>query len=70
MTIASLDHLVLTVRDVATASSCYRDMLGMEIVQFDGGRTALRFGTQKINLHPASAPIAPHATHSLPGSAD
>jgi len=30
----------------------------------------LKFGRQKINLHPADAPLAPHAAQPLPGSAD
>ena len=42
----------------------------MQISAFGEGRTALHFGTQKINLHPVSTPIAPHATRPVPGSAD
>jgi len=42
----------------------------MQIVRFGAARTALQFGQQKINLHPASAPLAPHARHPTPGSAD
>jgi catechol 2,3-dioxygenase-like lactoylglutathione lyase family enzyme len=42
----------------------------MERVTFAGGRRALRFGEQKINLHPADSPISPHAAHPTPGSAD
>jgi catechol 2,3-dioxygenase-like lactoylglutathione lyase family enzyme len=53
MQIARLDHLVLTVADIGKTCDFYTKVLGMEIVQFGEGRTALRFGQQKINLHPS-----------------
>ena len=53
MKIARLDHLVLTVADIERSCAFYTRVLGMEVVTFGEGRTALRFGTQKINLHPA-----------------
>jgi catechol 2,3-dioxygenase-like lactoylglutathione lyase family enzyme len=53
MQIARLDHLVLTVADIAKTCDFYTKVLGMEVQQFGEGRTALRFGQQKINLHPA-----------------
>ncbi len=70
MQIQSLDHLVLTVTDMEATLAFYRDILGMEVREFDQGRTALCFGTQKINLHPRGAEITPHAAHPTPGSAD
>jgi len=66
MTIHHLDHLVLTVRDLAATCAFYRQ-LGMEVITFGAGRTALRFGDQMINLHPADAP---HATQPVAGAAD
>src|ERR1700720_931256 len=53
MKIARLDHLVLTVADIAKTCDFYTKVLGMQVVTFGEGRTALRFGQQKINLHPA-----------------
>jgi len=53
MKIARLDHLVLTVASIPKACDFYTKVLGMEVVQFGEGRTALKFGQQKINLHPA-----------------
>jgi catechol 2,3-dioxygenase-like lactoylglutathione lyase family enzyme len=45
-----LDHLVLTVRDAEAACAFYQRALGMEVETFGRGRTALRFGRQKINV--------------------
>ena len=70
MQIDRLDHLVLTVRDVEATCEFYARVLHMEPVTFGGGRRALSFGQQKLNLHPATAPISPHANQPTPGSAD
>ncbi len=70
----ALDHLVLTVDDIPATCAFYRDALGMEVLSFvvaDGSyRTALCFGAQKINLHPAAGPFGPMAARPTPGSAD
>ncbi|UCE89065.1 MAG: VOC family protein [Pseudomonadota bacterium] len=68
--ITALDHLVLTVRDIAQTCEFYHDVLGMEVVRFGEGRTALRFGDSKINLHQAGNELAPTAGKPTPGSAD
>ncbi|MFQ4139677.1 VOC family protein [Nodosilinea sp. PGN35] len=70
MQIAALDHLVLTVADIARTREFYRSVLGMETVTFGDGRQALRYGQQKINLHQAGLSFAPHARFPTPGSAD
>ena len=70
VTIERIDHLVLTVRDVAATSDFYARVLGMTPVTFGGGRRALAFGRHKINLHQAGAEVLPHATRPVPGSAD
>jgi len=70
MQIDRLDHFVLTVRDIDVTIGFYQTVLGMAPVTFDAGRRALTFGQSKINLHPADAPIVPHANHPVPGSAD
>ncbi|RYC33865.1 VOC family protein [Lichenibacterium minor] len=69
MKVDSLDHLVLTVADIERACVFYEAVLGMEHVEFEG-RHALRFGTQKINLHQKDHTFEPKARHPLPGSAD
>ena len=70
MSVRELDHLVLTVQDLDATVAFYSPHLGMEVVRFGEGRTALHFGIQKINLHSADALREPHAAHPTPGSAD
>ena len=68
--IQSLDHLVLTVADPEATTDFYARVLGMEPVTFGGGRRALAFGSQKINLHRAGAEFEPKAARPTPGSGD
>ena len=70
MRIERLDHLVLTVADVAASVEFYERVLGMRPVTFGAGRRALAFGEQKINLHQAGAEFEPKARRPTPGSAD
>jgi catechol 2,3-dioxygenase-like lactoylglutathione lyase family enzyme len=70
MRIESLDHLVLTVRDVEATAAFYSSVLGMRVVTFGESRKALTFGTQKINLHQAGREFEPKAAAPTPGSAD
>jgi len=65
-----LDHLVLTVASIDASCAFYERVLGMTIVGFGQGRTALAFGNQKINLHQAGKEFVPHAHRPVPGSAD
>jgi catechol 2,3-dioxygenase-like lactoylglutathione lyase family enzyme len=65
-----IDHLVLSVTNIETSCDFYSRVLGMEVVSFSHDRRALRFGKQKINLHRADSPIAPHAAHPTVGAAD
>jgi catechol 2,3-dioxygenase-like lactoylglutathione lyase family enzyme len=68
--IASLDHLVLTVADLDQTCDFYARILGMRVARFGAGRTALHFGTQKINLHQAGQEFDPKAAAPTAGSAD
>ena len=65
-----LDHLVLTVTDLTASLKFYSEVLQIPIITFGASRKALQIGHQKINLHVAAAPIAPHAKYPTPGSAD
>ncbi|MDJ0609058.1 MAG: VOC family protein [Kiloniellales bacterium] len=65
-----MDHLVLTARDIETTCRFYVSVLGMIRETFDGGRVALRFGRQKINVHPYPSPIDLIARTAEPGTLD
>ena len=66
----AIDHLVLTVQNVRSTCDFYRRVMGMDVVHFERGRTALRFGRQKINLHKAGNEFEPKARRPTRGSAD
>jgi len=70
MKIDALDHLVLTVADVAASVAFFTRVLGMQEVTFGAGRKALSFGVQKINLHEHGKEFEPRAERPTPGSAD
>lgn len=70
MRVSGLDHLVLTVRSIEESVRFYCTVLGMERLEFGAGRIALRFGAQKINLHPAGREFEPKAARPTPGAAD
>ena len=68
--IEALDHLVLTVADMATSIAFYTRVLGCTEVSYGAGRKSLRFGDQKINVHPHDGSMKLVAKHPTPGSAD
>ena len=70
MNIDRIDHIVLTVRDIDATCEFYTRVLGMRETTFGGGRKALLFGGQKINLHQAGREFEPKADAPTPGSAD
>ncbi len=68
--IASLDHFVLTVADIAATVAFYRDAMRFGVESFGEGRVALTFGAQKINLHQAGAEFEPKAATPTRGWGD
>jgi len=70
MNIDRIDHVVMTVRNLDATCDFYTRVLGMRVVTFAGGRKALAFGRQKINLHLAGWEFEPKAAHPTPGSVD
>ena len=70
MRVDRIDHLVLTVASIEATVEFYTRVLGMGVVTFGAGRTALNFGTSKINLHETGKEFEPKALHPTPGSAD
>jgi len=72
-TAASLDHLVLTVKDLDASVAFYEKYLGMKHTAFTSKgeeRHALSFGPQKINLHISGKEFEPKAANVQPGSGD
>ena len=61
---------MLTVAGIEATAELYVRVLGTEVVTFGTGRTALTFGTSKINLHEAGKEFEPKALRPTPGSAD
>lgn len=68
--IRQLDHLVLTTRDKEACIRFYTQVLGMTLETFGAGRTAFKFGEQKINLHEYGKEFLPKAALPTPGSLD
>jgi len=67
--VASIDHVVLTVADIAATEDFYSRALGMR-VEIVEGQHALHFGGQKFNLHQAGREFEPKARKPAAGSAD
>ncbi|KAH8894634.1 Glyoxalase/Bleomycin resistance protein/Dihydroxybiphenyl dioxygenase [Thozetella sp. PMI_491] len=71
-----LDHLVLTCANVSLTTQWYQKYLGMKAETFTSPsdpstqRTALKFGSQKINLHQQGKEFEPKAQTARPGTAD
>ena len=73
-TVHRLDHLVLTVQDIARTVDFYKAVLGMRAEIFEAAdgtrRHSLSFGQSKINLHQAGQEFLPKAHAPTAGSAD
>ncbi|MEI6738142.1 MAG: VOC family protein, partial [Pseudomonadota bacterium] len=65
-----LDHLVLTTAAPEACIDFYTRVLGMSLERFGEGRSAFRFGRQKINLHVMHHEFEPKADIPTPGSLD
>ncbi len=70
MKISHLDHLVLTVASIEITCQFYQSALNFEVITFGDNRKALKFGTQKINLHQTGKEFEPKAYQPTAGSAD
>ena len=68
-----IDHVVLTTRDLASCLHFYADVLGMKLEKFQTPtetRVALKFGSQKINVHEWGREFTPRAHVAAPGTLD
>ncbi|KAL7764711.1 hypothetical protein ACKLNR_005856 [Fusarium oxysporum f. sp. zingiberi] len=75
--VKDIDHLVLTCNDIPATIEWYTKYLGMKSETFTSAtdpssppRSALKFGTHKINLHQRGKEFEPRARTALPGTAD
>jgi catechol 2,3-dioxygenase-like lactoylglutathione lyase family enzyme len=68
--IRSIDHIVITTRDLDKCLAFYTQVLGMQLETFGEGRIALRFGDQKINVHPPGYEASIRARFPTSGSLD
>lgn len=73
--IESIDHIVLTIKDLNKTIYFYCDLLGMKLEEFriDNSseiRKCIKFGNQKINLHEYNNLIKPGAKFAKPGTGD
>ena len=68
--LASVDHIVLTTRDLDRCVDFYTRVLGMTLERYGEGRLALRFGPQKFNVHPPGFDASIKARVPTPGSLD
>ncbi|MDX1379224.1 MAG: VOC family protein, partial [Anaerolineales bacterium] len=59
--ITHIDHLVLTVADIEVSVAFYARVLKLRPETFAGGRRALHFGDQKINLQTLGMETRNHA---------
>jgi catechol 2,3-dioxygenase-like lactoylglutathione lyase family enzyme len=65
-----LDHLVLTCIDETATRHFYTEVLQMKLETFGTGRTAFKFGNQKINVHVRGKEFEPKAHVPVPGALD
>jgi catechol 2,3-dioxygenase-like lactoylglutathione lyase family enzyme len=68
-----IDHIVLTTRDLKGSIRFYSEVLGMKLEEFKTPtekRLALKFGSQKINLHEWGKEFVPRAHVAAPGTLD
>lgn len=70
MQVDRIDHIVLTVKDISSTVNFYSNVMGMKKIVFNGGRVALTFGNQKINLHQLNSEFEPKAGSVQAGSGD
>lgn len=73
--IDSIDHIVLTVKNINKTIDFYCNILGMKFEEFRVNnnseiRQCLKFGNQKINIHDYKNLIKPGAKIPRPGTGD
>lgn len=70
MSTFTLDHFVLTVRNIQKTLTFYQNILGITPIYFGHNRVALKLGNQKINLHEVNTIASPKAKNPSIGAGD
>ena len=68
-----IDHVVLTTRDLSSCLHFYTEVLEMKLEKFQTPtetRIALKFGSQKLNVHEWGREFTPRAHVAAPGTLD
>lgn len=68
--LASVDHIVLSTRDLDRCLDFYSRVLGMSVERYGEERIALKFGDHKLNVHPPGFAASIKAKVPTPGSLD
>ncbi|WP_072680287.1 VOC family protein [Arcobacter sp. LA11] len=68
--IKGLDHFVLHTTSIEKTAKFYKDILGLEIIEFAKGRYCIKIGNQKINLHEKNTIAVPKAKEFKVGVMD
>lgn len=74
--ISGFDHLAITCDDVDASIAFYERVLGAELLLAEQWRARampvalMQIGANRLSLHQAAAPAAPHARVPTPGSVD
>lgn len=65
-----VDHIVLSCVDPERSIAWYQKVLGMKAETYGDGRTALKFGQQKLNVRRTGTPTWKTSDVDTPGSLD
>jgi catechol 2,3-dioxygenase-like lactoylglutathione lyase family enzyme len=65
-----IDHIVLTVRSLEATLNFYERVLGFRREVHENAPAALKFGRQKISVHPVERTFEPKAASPTPGAGD
>lgn len=70
MKIEKIDHVVFTVRDIEKTCNFYSRVFGMEVLNLENYRKALKFGDQILKLHEFGTKFDLNAQNPTCGSED
>lgn len=68
MEIDRIDHIAIAVKDPELTRDFYSKVLGLQVLTFENGRSALQVGQQKINLNHVTEQSDPRPAAPTSGS--